>query len=77
MSVTAAKGFVASGVHCGIRRSRLDLALVRSTEPATGAGMFTRNRMRAAPVVVSKEHLGLAQPQAVVVNSGNANVIRS
>jgi glutamate N-acetyltransferase / amino-acid N-acetyltransferase len=73
MSVTAAKGFVASGVHCGIRRSRLDLAVVRSTEPATGAGMFTVNRMLAAPVVVSKEHLELAQPQAVVVNSGNAN----
>jgi glutamate N-acetyltransferase/amino-acid N-acetyltransferase len=73
MSVTAAKGFVASGVHCGIRRSRLDLAVVRSTERATGAGMFTVNRMLAAPVVVSKEHLELAQPQAVVVNSGNAN----
>ena len=73
MSVTAAKGFVASGVHCGIRRSRLDLAVVRSTEPATGAGMFTVNRMLAAPVVVSKEHLEFAQPQAVVVNSGNAN----
>jgi glutamate N-acetyltransferase / amino-acid N-acetyltransferase len=73
MSVTAAKGFVASGVHCGIRRSRLDLAVVRSTEPATGAGMFTVNRMLAAPVVVSKTHLELAQPQAVVVNSGNAN----
>jgi glutamate N-acetyltransferase / amino-acid N-acetyltransferase len=73
MSVTAAKGFAASGVHCGIRRSRLDLALVRSTEPATGAGMFTVNRMLAAPVVVSKQHLEHAQPQAVVVNSGNAN----
>jgi glutamate N-acetyltransferase / amino-acid N-acetyltransferase len=73
MSVTAAKGFVASGVHCGIRKTRNDLALVRSTVPATGAGMFTVNRMLAAPVVVSKNHLELAQPQAVVVNSGNAN----
>jgi glutamate N-acetyltransferase/amino-acid N-acetyltransferase len=73
VSVTAAQGFVASGVHCGIRRSRNDLAVVRSTVPATGAGMFTVNRMQAAPVVVSKEHLELAQPQAVVVNSGNAN----
>ena len=73
MSVTAAKGFQASGVHCGIRRQRLDLALVRSTAPATGAGMFTVNRLLAAPVVVSKEHLERAQPQAVVVNSGNAN----
>jgi glutamate N-acetyltransferase/amino-acid N-acetyltransferase len=74
MSVTAAKGFVASGVHCGIRKKdRLDLALVRSLVPATGAGMFTANRMLAAPVIVCKEHLQLAQPQAVVTNSGVAN----
>ncbi|MEP6813219.1 MAG: bifunctional glutamate N-acetyltransferase/amino-acid acetyltransferase ArgJ [Actinomycetota bacterium] len=74
MSVTAAKGFVASGVHCGIRKKdRLDLALVRSLLPATGAGMFTANRMLAAPVTVCKEHLALAQPQAVVTNSGVAN----
>jgi glutamate N-acetyltransferase / amino-acid N-acetyltransferase len=74
MSVTAAKGFVASGVHCGIRKKdRLDLALVRSLVRATGAGMFTANRMLAAPVIVCKEHLQLAQPQAVVTNSGVAN----
>jgi glutamate N-acetyltransferase / amino-acid N-acetyltransferase len=74
MSVTAAKGFVASGVHCGIRKKeRLDLSLVRSLVPATGAGMFTINRMLAAPVIVSREHLELAQPQAVVANSGVAN----
>jgi glutamate N-acetyltransferase / amino-acid N-acetyltransferase len=72
--VTAAKGFVASGVHCGIRKKdRLDLSLVRSVVPATGAGMFTANRVLAAPVIVCKEHLGLAQPQAVVTNSGIAN----
>jgi glutamate N-acetyltransferase/amino-acid N-acetyltransferase len=74
MSVTAPKGFVASGVHCGIRKNdRRDLAIVRSLEPATGAGMFTINRMQAAPVTVCKEHLAAAQPQAVVLNSGNAN----
>jgi glutamate N-acetyltransferase / amino-acid N-acetyltransferase len=73
MSVTAARGFVASGVHCGIRKTRNDLALVRSTEPATGAAMFTVNRLLAAPVLVSKRHVESAQPQAVVVNSGNAN----
>ena len=74
MSVTAAKGFVASGVHCGIRKKdRLDLSLVHSTVPATGAGMFTANRMLAAPVIVCREHLDLAQPQAVVTNSGVAN----
>ena len=74
MSVTAAKGFVAGGVACGIRKNgRRDLALVRSLVPATGAAMFTTNRFLAAPVVVSKEHLELAQPQAVVTNSGIAN----
>jgi glutamate N-acetyltransferase / amino-acid N-acetyltransferase len=74
MSVTAPKGFVAAGVHCGIRKNgKRDLAIVRSLEPATGAGMFTINRVQAAPLVVCKEHLATAQPQAVVVNSGNAN----
>jgi glutamate N-acetyltransferase/amino-acid N-acetyltransferase len=73
MSVTAAKGFLASGVHCGIRRERLDLALVRSVPRSTGAAVFTANRMAAAPVIVSREHVALAEPQAVVANSGNAN----
>jgi glutamate N-acetyltransferase/amino-acid N-acetyltransferase len=73
VSVTAAKGFVAAGVHCGIRRERLDLALVRSVPTAAGAAVFTANRMAAAPVLVSREHLELAEPQAVVANSGNAN----
>ena len=73
MSVTAALGFEASGVHAGIRRSAPDLALLRSTVPAVGAALWTVNRVLAAPVVVSKEHLAVAEPQAVVVNSGVAN----
>jgi glutamate N-acetyltransferase/amino-acid N-acetyltransferase len=73
MSVTAPSGFVAAGVHAGIRRSGPDLALVRSTVPAVGAGVWTTNRVLAAPVVVSKRHLDLAAPQAVVVNAGVAN----
>jgi glutamate N-acetyltransferase/amino-acid N-acetyltransferase len=73
VSVTAAKGFLASGVHSGLRRSAPDLAIVRSVAPATGAAMFTANRMQAAPVVISKEHLAMAEPQAVVINSGSAN----
>ncbi len=72
-AVTAAKGFAAAAVHAGIRRSKLDLAVVRSTVPAVGAGMFTANRVQAAPVVVSKAHLAVAEPQAVVINSGVAN----
>jgi glutamate N-acetyltransferase/amino-acid N-acetyltransferase len=50
VSVTAAKHFVAGGVHCGIKNSSPDLALVRSVIPATGAAMFTTNRVQAAPV---------------------------
>ena len=73
MSVTAAKGFVAAGVHAGIRRERADVALLRSAEPAVGGAMWTANRVQAAPVVVSKRHLEHAEPQAVVVNAGVAN----
>ena len=73
MSVTAARGFVASGVHAGIRRSGPDLAILRSTTPAVGAALWTTNRVLAAPVVVSKRHLQRAEPQAVVINAGVAN----
>lgn len=74
MSVTAAAGFVASGVGAGIRPSgKPDVALLRSVAPAVGSAMWTLNRVQAAPVVVSRRHLELAQPQAVVVNAGVAN----
>jgi glutamate N-acetyltransferase/amino-acid N-acetyltransferase len=73
MSITAPLGFVASGVHAHIRKEKRDLAIVRSVPVATGAAMWTQNRVLAAPVVVSKRHLETAQPQAVVINSGIAN----
>jgi glutamate N-acetyltransferase / amino-acid N-acetyltransferase len=73
MSVTAAEGFAAAGVHAGIRRAGPDLAVVRSTRPAVGAAVWTTNRVLAAPVVVSKRHLMTAEPQAVVINAGVAN----
>jgi glutamate N-acetyltransferase/amino-acid N-acetyltransferase len=73
LSVTAAQGFVAGGVHAGIRHSKLDLAIVRSTVPAAGAAMLSRNRVQAACLLVNREHLALAEPQAVVINSGVAN----
>jgi glutamate N-acetyltransferase / amino-acid N-acetyltransferase len=73
MSVTAARGFVAAGVHAAIRRDKKDVAIVRSLPAATGAAMWTENRVQAAPVTVSKHHLTLAEPQAVVINSGIAN----
>ena len=73
MSVTAPRGFVASGVHAHIRKEKRDLAILRSVPLATGAAMWTQNRVLAAPVVVSKRHLESAEPQAVVINSGVAN----
>jgi glutamate N-acetyltransferase/amino-acid N-acetyltransferase len=73
MSVTAASGFVATGVQAGIRKEAPDLALLHSVEPAVGAGMFTANRVQAAPLVVSRAALQAAEPQAVVINSGVAN----
>ena len=74
MSVTAARGFVAAGVAAGIRPSgKPDVALLRSASPAVGCAMWTLNRVQAAPVVVSRRHLELAEPQAVVVNAGVAN----
>jgi glutamate N-acetyltransferase/amino-acid N-acetyltransferase len=73
VSVTAAKGFAAAGVAAGIRRRGPDVALVRSLIPAVGGGMFTVNRIQAAPVKVSREHLTLAEPQAIAINSGVAN----
>jgi glutamate N-acetyltransferase/amino-acid N-acetyltransferase len=73
VSVTAAKGFVACGVHAGIRYSRSDLAIVRSTARAVGGAMWSRNRVQAACLLVNREHISLAEPQAVVINSGVAN----
>lgn len=74
--VTAAKGFVANALACGIKKptaTRLDLALVYSTEPTTSAGTFTTNRVRAACVRVSQNHLRRGNVRAIVANSGNAN----
>jgi glutamate N-acetyltransferase/amino-acid N-acetyltransferase len=73
MSVTAAQGFVASGVQAGIRQSAPDLALIRSLVRAVAGAVWTTNRVLAAPVVVSRRHLEAAEAQAIVVNSGIAN----
>lgn len=74
--VTAAKGFVANALSCGIKKptaTRLDLALIYSELPASSAGTFTTNRVRAACVRVSSDHLKRGDIRAVVANSGNAN----
>jgi glutamate N-acetyltransferase/amino-acid N-acetyltransferase len=71
--VTAPMGFVASGIHAGIRRSAADLAALRSLPPAVGGAMFSRNKVQAAPLLVNREHLACTEPQAIVINSGVAN----
>ena len=79
MSVTAAAGFVAAGVHCGIKDDpdALDLALVATdpVHPVAAAAVFTSNRATAAPVQVSRAHLAATgnRAAAVVLSSGNAN----
>jgi N-acetylglutamate synthase (N-acetylornithine aminotransferase) len=72
--ITAPIGFKATGFHCGIKKSKKpDLALVYSEALATAAGMFTTNKIKAAPVRVCQEHLKNSQSQAIIINSGNAN----
>jgi len=71
--VTAAKGFRASGVFCGIKKKKSDLALVVSDVPASAAGLFTSNRVKAAPLLVARENLRRGKASAIIVNSGNAN----
>jgi len=72
--ITAPKGFSSAGIHCGIKRSRKDLALIVSNLPATAAAVFTLNKVQAAPVLISKKHLNESETfKAIIVNSGNAN----
>ncbi|MDQ7819601.1 MAG: bifunctional glutamate N-acetyltransferase/amino-acid acetyltransferase ArgJ [Armatimonadota bacterium] len=71
--VTSPRGFLASGVHCGIKASRPDLALVVCERPATAAAVFTTNRVKAAPVLLSQQRIRSGRARAVVINSGNAN----
>ena len=73
--VCAAKGYKASGVHCGIRKNRTkkDLALIVSEVPASAAGVYTLNLVKGAPILVTKKNLENGVAQAVICNSGNAN----
>jgi glutamate N-acetyltransferase/amino-acid N-acetyltransferase len=71
--VTAPRGFEAAGVRCGIKTRGLDLALIHTAAPAIGAGVFTTNRVQAAPVLVCRDRVRRGRLHSVVVNSGNAN----
>ncbi|NDF54642.1 MAG: hypothetical protein EB145_10670, partial [Proteobacteria bacterium] len=73
---TSPKGFLAGGGTCGLKASgRPDVGAIVSTVPATSAAVFTKNLVKAAPVLVSQEHLRATggRQRAIVFNSGNAN----
>jgi len=74
--VCAAKGFKASGIHVGVKTSntdKKDLALIAADRDCSAAAVYTKNIVKAAPLLVTKEHLSNGRARVVVVNSGNAN----
>ena len=73
--VCAARGFVASGVHCGVRKNRTkkDVTMIFSEVRATAAATYTTNLVKGAPLTVTKKHIADGYAQAVICNSGNAN----
>jgi glutamate N-acetyltransferase/amino-acid N-acetyltransferase len=74
MAVVVPKGYRFAGVCCGIKRSgKLDLSLIVSDRPAVAAGVYTQNRVFAAPVAWDRAITPASDVRAVVINSGNAN----
>lgn len=73
--VCAPQGFLASGIHCGIRKNKTkrDLSLIYSKSMCSAAAVYTTNLVKGAPITVTKEHLKNHVAQAVICNSGNAN----
>ncbi|MDR2135901.1 MAG: bifunctional glutamate N-acetyltransferase/amino-acid acetyltransferase ArgJ [Treponema sp.] len=73
--ICAPGGFRAGGIWCGIKAGsrKRDLALIYADRPCAAAAVFTTNRVKAAPVLVSREHLAGGILRAVIANSGNAN----
>ena len=73
--VCAAKGFLANGIHCGIRKNKgkKDIALIYSEKKATTAAVYTTNKVKGAPLTVTKNNISDGYAQAVICNSGNAN----
>ena len=75
--VCAAQGFKAAGIHCGVKAGscpeKNDLALILSEKECAAAGVYTLNRVKAAPIYVTMDHLENGMAWGVVANSGNAN----
>ena len=73
--VTAAQGFVAGGIHCGVRKnkSKPDLAMIYSEKPCAAAAVYTQNLVKGAPILVTRKNIADGAAKAVICNSGNAN----
>ena len=75
--VCAPKGFMANGVHCGIKAGsdpdKKDLAMIVSERMCAAAGVYTTNKVKGAPITVTKDNIADGYAQAVICNSGNAN----
>ena len=73
--VTAAQGFVAGGIHCGVRKnkSKPDLAMIYSEKPCVAAAVYTQNLVKGAPILVTQKNIADGAAKAVICNSGNAN----
>ena len=73
--VCSAKGFRAGGMNCGIKTgsTKKDLALIASDVMCSAAAVYTTNKVKGAPLAVTREHLTDGRAQAVICNSGNAN----
>ncbi|MHC5374944.1 bifunctional glutamate N-acetyltransferase/amino-acid acetyltransferase ArgJ [Enterococcus sp. LJL120] len=72
-TIAAPLGFYADGQHCGLKKEKKDIGWFYSEVPAAVAGVFTTNKVQAAPIKWDKEIVKNGKVQAVVVNSGNAN----
>ncbi len=77
--VCAPEGFMANGIHAGMRKnkSKKDLSLIYSKEPCIAAATYTQNKVKGAPLIVTKKHLKDGIAQAIICNSGNANTCNS
>ncbi len=73
--VCAAKGFKAAGIHCGIRKnkSKYDLALIAADKNCAAAAVYTTNKVKGAPIAVTRANIADGCARAIICNSGNAN----
>ena len=73
--ICAPRGFTASGIHCGIRKNKekRDLALIYSDSLCSAAAVYTQNKVKGAPILVTRKNIADGLAQAVICNSGNAN----